>query len=164
MSNKLTDQEFYATLPRKRIVGAVLVEHDQRILIVKPTYKDFWLIPGGVIEKHESPYTGALREFHEEIGFTTEIVRLLCVDHVNQETPFADEAIHFLFRGRDLRSEEIARIRLQESELSEYRLVDFDEAERLLDPRLARRLAQAINDAHESPLYLENGENRMACK
>jgi 8-oxo-dGTP pyrophosphatase MutT (NUDIX family) len=43
--------DYTATLPRKRMGAAVLfTDPEGRILIVEPTYKDYWEIPGGVVE------------------------------------------------------------------------------------------------------------------
>jgi hypothetical protein len=36
--------------------GALFFNHRDEILILKPTYRDDWLIPGGVVELDESPY------------------------------------------------------------------------------------------------------------
>jgi ADP-ribose pyrophosphatase YjhB (NUDIX family) len=35
--------------------GALLFDEDGRILLVEPTYKPYWEIPGGVVEADESP-------------------------------------------------------------------------------------------------------------
>ena len=143
-------------MPRKRIVGGVITYHRDKLLIVKPTYRDYWLIPGGVVEAAESPLLCARREFREEIGFDLEIERLLCVDHATQTQPFIDEALHFLFRGRDLQDEDVARIRLQVEELSEFRFVDRKEAMSLVSRALSRRI-EAIWNLRAGPLFLENG-------
>ena len=61
--------DYTATLPRKRMGAAVLLsDHDGRVLLVEPTYKDYWEIPGGSVEADESPYTAVVREIREELG------------------------------------------------------------------------------------------------
>ena len=61
--------DYTATLPRKRMGSAVLLrDRDGRILLVEPTYKDYWELPGGVVEADESPYDAAVRELAEELG------------------------------------------------------------------------------------------------
>lgn len=61
--------DFTATLPRKRMgAGALLSDVDGRVLLVEPTYKDYWEIPGGAVEADESPYTAVVRELKEELG------------------------------------------------------------------------------------------------
>src|SRR2546427_4897446 len=52
-----------------RIAAGVLFrDPDGRVLLVKPTYKAGWDIPGGYVEPGESPKQAALREVREELG------------------------------------------------------------------------------------------------
>src|SRR4051794_34297997 len=48
--------------------GALIRDVEGRILLVKPTYKDGWDIPGGYVEPGESPADACNREIAEEIG------------------------------------------------------------------------------------------------
>ncbi len=65
----MTDQEYLKNLPRKRMASGVIFFNEAgEILIVKPSYKDHWSVPGGVIDKDESPRDAALREVKEEVG------------------------------------------------------------------------------------------------
>lgn len=57
----MTENSF--EFPRKRVgAGVTIVDEDFRILLVEPTYKDTWEIPGGSVEPGESPREGARRE------------------------------------------------------------------------------------------------------
>ena len=48
---------FSELLPRKRMASAALFLNAQsEILIVKPIYREFWLLPGGVIEVGDRKY------------------------------------------------------------------------------------------------------------
>ncbi|MEV6596890.1 NUDIX hydrolase [Actinoplanes sp. NPDC051346] len=61
--------DFTTTLPRKRMGAAVLLSDDRgRVLLVEPTYKDHWEIPGGAVEADESPYAAAMREVDERLS------------------------------------------------------------------------------------------------
>ncbi|PIQ91619.1 MAG: hypothetical protein COV70_02730 [Parcubacteria group bacterium CG11_big_fil_rev_8_21_14_0_20_39_22] len=72
---------YYKNLPRKYMgSGALFSDTDGKILVVKPTYKDHWEIPGGVVEQNESPLFTCLREVKEELNITISGVRLLLVD------------------------------------------------------------------------------------
>jgi 8-oxo-dGTP pyrophosphatase MutT (NUDIX family) len=42
----------------------------EEILIVKPNYREDWLLPGGATEAEESPIECGVRETKEEIGVT----------------------------------------------------------------------------------------------
>ena len=56
----MTEAEKFAT---PRVAAGVLIRDDAgRVLLVKPTYKDGWEIPGGYVEKGESPHAAATRE------------------------------------------------------------------------------------------------------
>jgi 8-oxo-dGTP diphosphatase len=67
---------YYAALPTKR-VGAGLLCRDAsgRVLLVRPTYKPSWEIPGGVVETDESPAAAVAREVREELGIALFIGR-----------------------------------------------------------------------------------------
>jgi len=74
--------EYYKTLPKKRAaVGALIFNHSDQLLIVKPNYRDRWLIPGGVVEENESPRAGCAREIKEELSLDLVVNDLVCVDY-----------------------------------------------------------------------------------
>ncbi|GAB4532071.1 MAG: hypothetical protein Tsb0014_16140 [Pleurocapsa sp.] len=55
-------QEYLASLPKKIMgAGCLLFNTEGKILIVKPTYKDAWNLPGGVVEANESPRNACIR-------------------------------------------------------------------------------------------------------
>ena len=48
--------EFFKNLPRKYTgSGALFFDADSKVLMVKPTYKEGWEVPGGLGEENESP-------------------------------------------------------------------------------------------------------------
>lgn len=51
-------------------VGAICVvsRPDGRILLVKPSYRNGWSVPGGLVGRRESPRDAARRELREEVG------------------------------------------------------------------------------------------------
>jgi histidine triad (HIT) family protein len=131
--------------------GVILYDEAGRILIVEPTYRDTWGIPGGAIERHESPLDAARRETLEEIGLDVEPGRLLSVDHRPTEPT---DSYHFIFDGPVLTRAEINAIRLPPEEIRSYRFVTLDEALPLLHPPLGKRIAAGL----ASPgIYLQNG-------
>ncbi len=64
--------------------GVLIADHAGRILLVQPTYKPYWDIPGGRMEPGESPRACAQREVKEELGITVTPSRLLVVDYLPQ--------------------------------------------------------------------------------
>src|SRR6266571_4154609 len=61
--------------------GALIYDRARRLLILKPTYKSGWTIPGGVMEADgETPWEACRREVREECGLDVRNGRLACVD------------------------------------------------------------------------------------
>ena len=79
----LPPREYYATLPKHIAgAGAIFRDADGGILLVKPSYRETWEIPGGGLEHGEDPWAAAVREVKEEIGLELRPGRLLVVDWV----------------------------------------------------------------------------------
>ncbi|MBO0789432.1 MAG: NUDIX hydrolase [Ktedonobacteraceae bacterium] len=159
----MSDSYFYDTLPKKRMAaGALLLDEQGNILIVKPTYRPDWLLPGGSIEEDESPRAGCEREVQEEIGLDIPTISLLSIDYVSR-VPDKNESVQFIFYSGVLSAEQIQRITLPPDELSEYRFVPVAEAEKLLSPRLAVRMAPSLHALKEgTTAYLEDGRETWA--
>lgn len=136
--------------------GALILDETGRILLVEPNYKDFWEIPGGLIEVGETPSQGCAREIAEELGLTREPGRLLVVDWAPH--PTHGDRVLFVFDGGTMSEQDIAAIRLQPEELDSYTFLPPAEALDRLIPRLRRRISAAL-DAREAnrTLYLEHG-------
>lgn len=137
--------------------GALFLDDRGRVLLVEPTYKPNWEIPGGVIEVGETPSEACRREVEEELGLRREPGRLLVVDWAPRDR---EDRILFVFDGGTIT--EPRQIRLQQEELRSYEFVPPSEAERRLIPRLARRVAEALR-ARESgeTRYLEHGRSLL---
>lgn len=153
---KLPPEEYYKTLPRKRMASAVLILNEAKeCLIVKLSYKDHWSIPGGVTEESESPAQTAIREAHEEIGVEIEIIRLLCVDYMPPKE-WCD-SLQWIFAARLKPGQVLVP---DGQEIEDYRYSPAEEALTLLNQKLAKRLAFAFKALQNGQTYyLENGEN-----
>lgn len=140
----LEKKAYQMTLPRKRMsAGVLFFDAHGRLLIVNPTYKATWEIPGGTVEANESPRTCALREVEEELGLTREPGRLLVVDY-GGETEKRTESVQFIFDGGVLSEAELAAIVLPADELSEYRLLKPKKALKRLNRRLRERVGHCL--------------------
>ncbi|MFI6883756.1 NUDIX domain-containing protein [Streptosporangium canum] len=143
---------------RKRVTAdALLRDTAGRLLLVRPTYKDGWDLPGGMAEANESPTDAVRRELREELGLNVQLNALLCVDWITPHGPW-DDLLAFIFDGGTLTESQCARLRPQDEELSACAF--FDEAkalEHLLD-RQRLRTTQALAALKDRvPRYLENG-------
>lgn len=154
--------EYYQAIPKKRMAAGVLILNEKdEVLLVKPSYKDHWSIPGGVIEADESPRQAALRETREEIGLDLVECQFLCVDYYPADLK-KDENIQFMFYGGVLDEIAINGIRIDRDEITDYRFVHVDEAIALLGGLtrgLSRRVKLCVEAiTGESAIYLEQGQ------
>jgi len=153
----MTDTDLPFVLPRiPASAGALIFDGDGRLLIVDPTYKAHWTIPGGIMEANgETPWEACRREVLEEVGLHVERGRLVAVDFLRPKAS-KPGGMRFLFDCGVLPAAALDAIVLQEEELSEHRLVDPARALELLSGPLRRRVGAAL----ASPggcVYLEDG-------
>ena len=149
---------FTERLPTKRMAADCLFTNEAgHLLVIKPTYKPTWDIPGGAVEHDESPRRAAQREVHEELGLVIEPGRLLAVDWLARAGDFT-EVVAFLFDGGVLTSADINQLAPHPTEATALDFVPLDEAERLLDAELFARVRAAVDAQHTAAAtYLENG-------
>jgi 8-oxo-dGTP diphosphatase len=130
------------SLPRKWMAaGAVIRDAEGRVLMVEPTYKDAWEIPGGVVELDESPRAACARELREELGLALEPGRLLCLEWQHAEDD-RTESLMFVYDGGVLPPDAV--LRLPAGELASYRFVPVGELGDVTVERLARRVRAAL--------------------
>ena len=135
--------------------GALIYDQAGRLLILKPTYKTGWTIPGGVMEADgETPWDACRREVREECGIEVHGGRLACVDF-RPARPGRPGGVRFLFDCGAADDAALAAITVQPEEVAEYRLVPPDDALALLRPPIRRRVRAATR--HRRCVYLENG-------
>ncbi len=135
--------------------GALIFDRAGRLLILKPTYKSGWTIPGGVMEADgETPWEACRREVREECGIDVDHGRLACMDF-RRPRPGRPGGIRFLFDCGAIDGQRLAGVVIQPEEVSEYRIVPVPEALRLLRGPIRRRVQAALNG--RSPVYLEDG-------
>ncbi|MFD5121685.1 NUDIX domain-containing protein [Streptomyces sp. NPDC058385] len=138
--------------------GALFYDATDRILMVEPTYKDYWEIPGGYVETGESPLQAAAREVREELGISVTLGRLLAVDWA-PSTAEGDKVL-YLFDGGQLTPETLAQITLQREELKSYAFLSSAEITERSIPRLTRRIMAAQRArATADTAYLEHGQH-----
>ncbi|MEV7777848.1 NUDIX hydrolase [Kitasatospora sp. NPDC088351] len=136
--------------------GVLFFDEADRVLLVKPTYKPGWEIPGGYLHPGETPSEGAAREVKEELGITPPIGHLLIADWAPH--PTEGDKLLFVFDGGVLPADELERITVDQVEIGEYAFHPSDQLDELLIPRLARRVHAAWAAwTHSETVYLEHG-------
>jgi ADP-ribose pyrophosphatase YjhB (NUDIX family) len=135
--------------------GALIYDGAGRVLILKPTYKSGWTIPGGVMEADgETPWQACQREVREECGLEVRSGRLACVDF-RPPRPGRSGGLRFLFDCGAMDSTSLGAITLQPEEISEHRLADLKTALTLLRGPVRRRVGAATRAT--GFIYLEDG-------
>jgi 8-oxo-dGTP pyrophosphatase MutT (NUDIX family) len=121
------------------------------LLLVHPTYKDTWDIPGGYVERGESPAAACRRELNEELGLDRKPLRLLAVDWAPSESE--GDKLLFLFDCGPI-DEEGEPIKVDNTEIDNWQWVAINRLDEYVIPRLAKRVRAAIT---VTPTYLEHG-------
>jgi len=154
-------QIYYDSLPKKRSAVAILFFNSQKeILVLKPSYKKDWTIPGGVVEKNESLKVALLREIKEEIGldFAGDL-KLAVLDYKSTRIDngiVKSDSLHVLFDGGELDDYNIALIKVDNEEIIEYKFLLPNEALNLLGEPLRKRIEAYLKSGEA--VYLEDGE------
>lgn len=128
----------------RRTEGAhVLVRDDQgRILVVRTTYLGpGWMLPGGRVERSETPHAAAVRETREETGIEVRLEGLILVDAHRRRN------VSFVFAGTVVGG----TLAPQFGEIAEAGWVSREEIERT-SWRLHRYL-EIIEEAGEHTAY-----------
>lgn len=139
--------------------GALFVDGD-RVLLVRKTYGNRWDIPGGYVDRGESPAAACQREIREELGLDRTPLRLLVQDWAPSDKE--GDKILYVFDCGELGTDS-AHITLDGEELDRWQWVSVEQLDGFVIPRLGRRLTRAY-EAHKggATAYLEHGETRLA--
>ena len=137
--------------------GALFRNAAGHVLLVNPTYKPSWEIPGGIVDEGESPRQCCQRELQEELGYAGAVGRLLVVDWLPNLRDRGDRVL-FIFDGGVVDDDFADTVTLPPDELSECRFVDLDDASGYLGPGMVRRIREAVAHAiTQTTGYLEFG-------
>jgi 8-oxo-dGTP diphosphatase len=141
--------------------GALFVDQD-RLLLVHKTYGDTWDIPGGYVDRGESPASACERELREELGLHRTTKRLLVNDWAPNATE-GDKILYIFDCGR--LGEDEYNMHLDGVEVDNAKWVAVEHIARFVTPRLVRRLTGAYRAyTSDTILYLEHGQARSTLK
>jgi 8-oxo-dGTP diphosphatase len=125
--------------------GGLIRDPGGRVLCVKPNYRDYWTLPGGICEAGEPPHAGCAREVAEEVGLGLPVGPLLTVDWHQALPQYGLDArptLYFIFDDGVVPAD--VRIVLQRDELDDYQFADPGALAGLLAPTGLRRTLAAI--------------------
>ncbi len=129
---------------RKRVATKALIRDQAgRVLLVNPTYKEHWDLPGGMAEANEPPTRALQREVLEELGLHVTVGRLLLLDWIGPHGPW-DDQLTFLFDGGTLTPEQMTTISVSDNEISAFDFLAVSDATDRLRADIAERLTRAI--------------------
>jgi len=136
--------------------GVLYRDGSDRLVLVKPSYKEGWDLPGGIVEPGESPHQAVCREVVEELGTALPVGRLLVVDWAPDDV--VGDKLLWVFDGGVLADAQLAALRVDGEELLDAAAHPAADLEALCPPRLARRIrtAMAALDAVDG-VYAELG-------
>ncbi|RSN28792.1 NUDIX hydrolase [Amycolatopsis sp. WAC 04169] len=135
--------------------GALFVDGD-RVLLVRKTYGNRWDIPGGYVDRGESPAAACRRELQEELALDRSPEALLVQDWAPNDKE--GDKLLYVFDCGTL-GEDVDRIVLDGEELDQWEWVSVQQLHEYVIPRLVRRLTRA-HEAYQrrTTMYLEHGE------
>jgi 8-oxo-dGTP diphosphatase len=149
--------QWYASLPTVYVSVCVLITDPQdQVLIVKPNYRDYWAIPGGILDDGERPDQTAAREIAEELGLVIPIGDLLVYDWAPPHGARPKVMTNLIFDGGTLQDPSL--IRLQEDELDDFAFLPWDQAAERLPAETAGRIPAACRARKDQrTVYLPTG-------
>ncbi|MGP4104567.1 NUDIX domain-containing protein [Nonomuraea sp. KM90] len=138
----LPPEQWYASLPTVHLSACMLLTDDaDRVLLVKPNYRPYWAVPGGIVDDGEPPQVCAGREVGEELGLQVPAGALLVVDWVPPMGDRRRPMMNFIFDGGIIADP--SRIRLQTDELDAAEFWPWEEAAAKLPAATAARIPAA---------------------
>lgn len=151
--------EYYKAIPQKRMAsGVILFNEDDQLLLVKPSYKTYWSLPGGIVDKNESPKQTAIRETLEEVGVDLKLCQFISVEYVPDKEG-KGENLQFTFYGGVLDKEQIRNIKIDGDEISDYKFMTTDEATEMAGGGLNKKLPKLLSALKNNiAIYIENEE------
>jgi ADP-ribose pyrophosphatase YjhB (NUDIX family) len=92
-------------------VFAIVFNEKKDVLLCHRRDFDLWNLPGGGLNKNESPWEGAIRETKEETGFKISIEKLVGVYHKSQKNELVFSFLGFVTGGKIALNEEADKIK-----------------------------------------------------
>ena len=136
-------------------VAVLFLNDEEKMLLVEPTYRTDWLLPGGSVEDNESPLEACHREIREELGLEINVERPLSINYIRHKD--GRESYQMVFYGGQLSNEQVEAIVLPEDELKSYRYMTLEESCKCSSAGTQQRLPKALQALEEGNIiYFED--------
>lgn len=134
-----------SVLPTKRVIGhAILRNTAGEVLLTETVYKEDWELPGGVVERGETPRLGAEREVLEEIGLQIGFGQPALVDWMPPYLGW-DDAVEYIFDGGTLADDVAAAAVASDAEIRALHWVPRSELRDRVTELSARRIELVLD-------------------
>jgi ADP-ribose pyrophosphatase YjhB (NUDIX family) len=132
-------------------VFAIIRDEQNRVLLILRNDYDLWNLPGGGLEKGESPWQGVVREVKEETGLNVEIVRLTGVYSKTDK----DEIV-FSFECKIIDGE----LTLNE-EAKEFQFFSFNELPKNMSQKQVERIEDLLKNEIVTTMKIQSGKSSI---
>ena len=145
-----------STLPTKRAIAqGVLRSVSGHVLLCELVYKREWDLPGGVVDRHESPAACVVREVREELDLVVTAGPLLAVNWLPALHGWGDATV-FVFDLGTVDTDVIERAHLQQREIRDVHWTRPEDWDGRVAPYNVRLLT-ALHAHDGGTIYLEDG-------
>jgi len=132
-------------------VFGIIRDEQNRVLLVLRNDYDLWNLPGGGLEKGESPWQGVIREVKEETGLSVEATRLAGV----YSKPDVDEIV-FSFECKIIDGE----LTLNE-EAKDLKYFSLQEIPKNTPPKQVERIKDLFESEDETIMKIQTGKSSI---
>lgn len=127
-------------LTRKRTIGVVgVVFRNNEVCLIKHSYAPGWYLPGGTIDRNETPYRAVLREVFEETGVKGKSAKLMNV-YSHFSRGWSNYVVCYLIEDFELSTG--AKL---DSEIGEARFFKINDLPNDIRPTTKRRIEEVIS-------------------
>lgn len=140
-SSEERSRHFFASLPTRLAAASAICLHPEggRLLGVFDNFKNSWTLPGGVVDKYESPEQGAIRECLEEAGVPVTIQSLGGIF-----THSDPERLHFLYLAEPAGEDWETPVTAHPHEIDAVAWLTFAQAEAQLSPNMWAKVRRCL--------------------
>lgn len=146
-----------SALPTKRAIAqGVIRSTSGQVLLCELVYKREWDLPGGVVDRNESPAACVVRELREELDLTVTAGRLLAVNWLPSLHGWTDATV-FVFDLGTVDDRIVERAHLQQREIRDLHWTGPNDWAGQVAPYNERLLTVLDGHPGATTLYLEDG-------